>query len=343
MKPSLPLLVAAALGLTGCSIADQAPDNAQEATPSVTIMTHDSFNVPEELVTQFEEESGYSVTTTSPGDAVAVLNQVTLQKDNPTVDAVYGIDNYSAPTLLSEDILVPHGAELGDAQQYAVDSDTDGDLAPIDQGQVCVNMDNDWFDDSDLAPPESLEDLTDPAYKDLFVTTDPTTSSPGLAFLVATIEAQDDWQAYWQDLLDNGAKIASGWSDAYYSDFTATGDGEYPLVLSYSSSPSAEDGSTSSISSTCTEQVEYAGVLDNAGNPDGAKAFIEFMLDADFQQTLPDEMYMYPVRDDVELPEDWEQYAPLSEDPITVDLDEVAQNRDNWLDDWTQLYENTDA
>src|SRR5699024_11716236 len=79
------------------------------------------------------------------------------------------------------------------------------------------------------------------------------------------------------------------------------------------------------------------------GNPDGAKAFIEFMLDADFQQTLPDEMYMYPVRDDVEIPEDWEQYAPLSEDAITVDLDEVAQNRDNWLDDWTQLYENTDA
>src|SRR5699024_2348982 len=119
MKPSLPLLVAAALGLTGCSIADQAPDNAQEATPSVTIMTHHAFNVPEELVTRCEEESGSSVTTTSPGDAVAVLNQVTLQKDCPTVDAVYGIYNYSAPSLLSEEILVPHGAVLGDAQQYA--------------------------------------------------------------------------------------------------------------------------------------------------------------------------------------------------------------------------------
>src|SRR5699024_4840678 len=161
MKPSLPLLVAAALGLTGCSIADQAPDNAQEATPSVTIMTHDSFNVPEELVTPFDEESRYSVTTPSPGDAVAVLNQVTLQKDTPTADAVYGIDKYSAPTLLSEDILVPHGAELGDAQQYAVDSDTDGDLAPIDQGQVCVHMDNDWLVDSDLAPPGSVGDLTE--------------------------------------------------------------------------------------------------------------------------------------------------------------------------------------
>src|SRR5699024_5202008 len=138
---------------------------------------------------------------------------------------------------------------------------------------------------------------TIPRHKDKFDTTDTLTSSPWLAFIVATIETQDDWQGYWQDLLENGAKIASGWSDAYYSDFTAAGDGDYPLVLSYSSSPSAENGSTSAISSTCTEQVEYAAVLDNAENPDGAKAFIEFMLDSDFQQTLPDEMYMYPVRD----------------------------------------------
>src|SRR5699024_3981766 len=121
------------------------------------------------------------------------------------------------------------------------------------QGQVCVNIDNDWFNDSDLTPPESLDDLTDPDYKDLFVTTDPTTSSPGLAFLVATIEAQDDWQGYWQDILENGAKIASGWSDAYYSDFTAAGDGDNHLLLTYSSSPSTENGSTSAISSTCTE------------------------------------------------------------------------------------------
>ncbi|MDN6410655.1 MAG: extracellular solute-binding protein, partial [Yaniella sp.] len=165
MKKSLPLLVASALALTGCSIADQAPDSAEESTPTVTIMTHDSFNVPEELVAAFEEESGYSVSTTSPGDAVAVLNQLILQQDNPTVDAVYGIDSYSTTELLNQNMLTTHDAELGSAEQYTVDSDTEGHLAPIDHGQVCVNIDNEWFDDEGLAPPETLDDLTAPAYE----------------------------------------------------------------------------------------------------------------------------------------------------------------------------------
>src|SRR5699024_6663986 len=123
MKKSLPLLVLAALGLAGCSVADQAQNADDDAAGSVTIMTHDSFNVPEELVTAFEEESGYSVTTTSPGDAGAVLNQLILQKDIPTVDAVYGIDNYSAETLLAEDMLTTHDAELGSAERFALESD----------------------------------------------------------------------------------------------------------------------------------------------------------------------------------------------------------------------------
>src|SRR5699024_8003282 len=234
-------------------------------------------------------------------------------------------------------------AELGSAERFALEADTNGHLAPIDHGQVCVNMDNEWFEAEDLTPPETLEDLTDPAYEGLFVTTDPTTSSPGLAFLVATIAGTDDWQAYWQDLLDNGAKVAGGWSDAYYSDFTSTGDGDYPLVLSYSSSPSAEAGRTSSILGTCTPQIEYAGVLSQAQNPDGAKAFIEFLLSHEFQETLPEEMYMYPVLEEVELPETWSQYADLAEDPLTVDPAEVAEHRDTWLHDWTELYENHNA
>ena len=340
MKKSLPIVVVAALGLAGCSVADQAGNTDDDGAGSVTIMTHDSFNVPEELVAAFEEESGYSVTTTSPGDAGAVLNQLILQKDNPTVDGVYGIDNYSAETLLSEDMLTAHEAELGSAETFALASDTDGHLAPIDHGQVCVNMDNEWFEAEDLTPPETLQDLTDPPYEGLFVTTDPTTSSPGLAFLVATIAGTDDWQTYWQDLLDNGAKIAGGWSDAYYSDFTSAGDGDYPLVLSYSSSPSAEEGRTSSILGTCTEQVEYAGVLAEAANPEGAKAFIEFLLSQDFQETLPEQMYMYPVLDEVQLPETWTQYAELSDNPITADPTEVAENRDTWLNEWTELTEN---
>ena len=131
----------AALGLAGCSVADQATESTGDADSTVTIMTHDSFNVSEELVAEFEAESGYTVTTTSPGDAGAVLNQLILQQDNPTVDAVYGIDNYSADTLLDQDMLTTHDVDLGAADAYTIAADTAGHLAPVDHGQVCVNMD----------------------------------------------------------------------------------------------------------------------------------------------------------------------------------------------------------
>lgn len=341
MKKISATLATAALALTGCSVADQTPQNTDDAAQTVTIMTHDSFSMPEELVTSFEQETGYQLTTTSPGDAGAVLNQIILQQDNPTVDGVYGIDNYAAQTLLNEQLLQPHNIAVDTTQEFTLTPDTEGHLAPIDHGQVCVNMDIEWFEEADIAPPETLQDLTDPTYEGLFVTTDPNVSSPGMAFLIATIADQTDWETYWQDLLENGTKVAGGWSDAYYSDFTATSDGDYPLVLSYSSSPAAEEGRTGSILGTCTEQVEYAGVLADSANPEGAQAFIEFLLTEEFQTALPDEMYMYPVTD-VELPQEWSQHANLSDTPITTDLN-ITEHRNDWLNTWTDLYERHSA
>ncbi|NIH71174.1 thiamine ABC transporter substrate-binding protein [Auritidibacter ignavus] len=332
-----------ALVLSGCSAADQADNNGGDngdENQTVTMMTHDSFSVSEELLAQFEEESGYTVTTTAPGDAGAVVNQLILQQDSPTVDGFFGVENYSAQTLLDENFLQDYSGQLPEsAQNLAVDgSDA---LVPIDHGQVCINADTEWFDDNDLELPETLDDLTDENYKDLLVTSDPNDSSPGLAFLVATrTEFGDDAEQYWEDLFDNGVKVAGGWSDAYYTDFSGSeGEGPYPLVVSYSSSPAAEEGRTTSIDGTCIQQIEYAGVLEDAENPEGAQAFIDFMLSEEFQADIPEQMFMYPVDDSIELPDEWSEYASLTEDPIEPDLQEVADQREDWLNSWTETYE----
>lgn len=177
-----------------------------------------------------------------------------------------------------------------------------------------------------MTPPEGLEDLRAPEYAALTAVIDPATSSPGYAFLVATAtEFGDDWQDYWADLLDGGARVASGWSDAYYSDFSgADGDGPYPLVLSYSSSPAAAPG-TDYLPDTCVRQVEYAGVVEGAANPEGAQAFIDFMLSDAFQSSIPENMYMYPVTDQ-ELPAEWQEVAELSDTPIMVDPQRVDRS-----------------
>jgi thiamine transport system substrate-binding protein len=166
-----------------------------------------------------------------------------------------------------------------------------------------------------------------------------------MAFLLATIGAygEDGWQDYWADLMDNGAKLTEGWSDAYQVDFTqGGGKGDRPIVLSYDSSPAftvADDGTstTSALLDTCFRQVEYAGVLEGAANPDGAEALVDFLLSPDVQAALPESMYVFPVDPSVELPAEWAEFAKQPTDPLTVDPATIAENRDEWLRDWSDV------
>lgn len=332
----------AAAALAGCSAVDQASQNAggPGENGTVTILTHDSFVITPEQIEAFEQESGYTLQTTAPGDAGVVVNQLILAADAPTVDGVYGIESYSTQTLVDAGVLAPY--ESPNLPESAADLTLTDHLTPIDQGQVCVNIDREWFAENGVAEPQTLDDLAEPEYAELLVTTNPATSSPGLAFLVATATEFGDegWQEYWTELLENGTKVASGWSDAYYVDFSgAEGEGEFPLVLSYSSSPAEADGATGVLEATCTPQVEYAGVVEGAANSEGAQAFIDFLLAEEFQQSLPENMYMYPVDAQIALPEAWAEHATLVEDPIEPDLAVVAANRDAWITEWTELFE----
>ncbi|MFT3943909.1 MAG: thiamine ABC transporter substrate-binding protein [Ancrocorticia sp.] len=335
------LLVLSACSNDGAATSADASGKSGEAT-AVNVLVHDSFSVPDELIAQFEEDSGYKVVTTSPGDAGVVVNQLILAKDNPTVDAVYGVENFSAAKAIDEGVFATYTSPNlpESAKQYVLDEA----LTPIDMGDVCVNVDHAWFKENNLAEPVTLDDLAKPEYAKLLVVEDAAASSPGLAFLVGTIGAkgEDGYQAYWKQLFEGGAKVASGWSDAYYTDFSgADGKGDYPLVVSYASSPAETEGATGSLDATCTRQVEYAGVVEGAKNAEGAQAFIDFLLSDPVQEAIPSNMYMYPVNTDIALPAEWEKYAKLTDKPIAIDAAKVSENRDAWIKSWTTLYEET--
>ena len=279
-----------------------------------------------EVLAEFKDETGITVKVQPQGDAGQLTNKLVLTKDSPLADGVYGIDNTFASRAVDEGVLAPYDAKglPASAEQFRLGGRRADQLTPIDYSDVCVNVDDTWFAKKKLAPPRTLDDLTKPAYKDLFVTPGATTSSPGLAFLLATIaaEGEDGWQDYWKKLMANGAKVTSGWTDAYEVDFTAGGgNGDRPIVTSYSSSPPftiPEGGTkptTSALLDTCFRQVEYAGVLKGAENPEGMQKFIDFMLEQDFQAALPDNMYVYPVDSSVELPEAWAAYAQAAPKP----------------------------
>jgi thiamine transport system substrate-binding protein len=336
------------LSLAGCSLAGGESDSESEATAddTVVLVTHGDFHLPKKVVRAFEDESGYQLEVRASGEAGALTTKLVLTADNPTGDVAFGVDNTFASRALDEGVFAEADVELpAGADRYALEGDGADRMFPVDAGEVCVNVDDTWFADHDLDPPTSLEDLTDPAYQDLFVTSSALSSSPGMAFLLSTIaEYGDDWPDYWQRLLDNGALVVNGWSDAYYGEFTQGGEGgTRPIVLSYDSSPAftvpkgVDESTTSALLDTCFQQVEYAGVLEGADNPDGGRALVDFLLSDEVQSELPTSMYVFPVADGVELPPDWARYAERPTAPYEMDPADIAANRDAWLEEWRDL------
>ena len=334
-----------ALALGACSAIEAPADQPEgEGGGTVVLVTHDSFALPEELIAEFEATTGLTLETRAPGDGGALVNQLILTKDAPLGDVVYGIDTSFATRAIDEGVLEPYFSPAAgdDVARYAVDDA--GHLTAIDVGDVCINVDHEWFAEAGIPEPVTLTDLTDPAYRDLLVVTNPATSSPGLAFALATIGAfgEDGWLDYWAALRDNGVKVAAGWSDAYYVDFSGpSSEGDRPLVLSYASSPpyevpeGADVAPTGALLDTCFRQVEYAGVLAGAANPEGARAVIDWLLSPEVQAAIPESMYVFPVDSSVELPEQWARFAPLAPEPFEVEQRAITENRDAWIEAWT--------
>ena len=337
------LLAGTAAGAVGLSLAACGKGKKTDSK-TVTVVTHDSFHVSDDLMKAFTSETGYTLKVATSGDAGALVNKLVLTKDAPLGDAVFGIDNTYATRALDQGVIdtsatvtLPKGAE-----SYVV-ADTPA-LAPIDVGDVCLNIDTGYFSGKGLKPPATFEDLTKPEYKGLLVAINPTNSSPGMAWLLATIGhfGASSFADSWKQLAAGGARIAEDWTAAYETDFSGGGKGTYPIVVSYASSPSftvSDDGASSSTSAlldTAFRQVEYAGVLKGAANPEGGKAFVTWMLSKAVQEDIPGQMYMYPVLPDAALPEALTKFGPLSKSPVKVDPKEITTHREEWLNTWTE-------
>ncbi len=343
-----------AMTLASCSLTSspdkdsgKATDRETTSSPSqaggtVVLASHESFSLPDTLIKQFKEDTGYDLEVRAAGDAGTLATKLSLTANNPIGDAAFGIDNTFASRPLGEDVFAPFTPATTPPAEYALDEGADR-LVPIDAASVCVNVDTAWFKAEKLDPPKTLADLTDPAYKGLFVTPGASTSSPGMAFFLATVaEYGDDWESYWTGLLDNDTLVVDGWEDAYYGDFTAgSKTGKRPIVVSYDSSPAftvkGDATTTAALLDTCFRQVEYAGVLEGAKNPAGAEALIDWMLSDSVQSALPESMYVFPVMESATIPKDWAKFAVRPTAPYEVPSEEIAANREKWLTDWTDV------
>jgi thiamine transport system substrate-binding protein len=316
---------------------------------TIVLQTYDSYAVAKDVLAAFTAQTGFKVKVLRSGDAGALVSTAIQVKDHPVADALFGVDNTFLTRALDEGLFDPYTARGLDGVPKRLQLDSEHRVTPIDSGEVCVNADLAWFGhDGHPVAPTSLADLVKPEYEKLLVVENPATSSPGLAFLLATIAQYGDagWQDYWKSLRANGVRVVEGWDQAYETDFTASGaSGDRPLVVSYGTDPAADvvfsDGKKKTptvgvVPGTCFEQVEFAGVLHGAHNPLGAQALIKFMLTAQYQEGIPLQMYVYPAVRGTKLPTVFTQFAPQPE-AASISADGIGKHRTEWIDEWTQI------
>ncbi|MFF0084302.1 thiamine ABC transporter substrate binding subunit [Streptomyces canus] len=341
------------LGIVTLSACGSSSDDSKSSgSKSVTLVSHDSWAVSKSVLADFEKKSGYQVKVLEDGDAGQAVNKAILTKDNPQGDVFFGVDNTLLSRALDNGLFQSYEAKGADRIKagYRVDGDK---VTPIDTGDICVNYDKAYFTEHKLQPPTSYDDLIKPAYKNLLVTENASTSSPGLGFLLGSAAkyGDDGWEGYWKKLKANGVKVVDGWEQAYNEEFSGSAGGkkakaDRPLVVSYASSPPAEviyadpkptTAPTGVAQGTCFRQIEYAGLLSNAANAKGGKALLDFLLTKEFQQDMPLNMFVYPVVNGAQVPAEFTQYGPQAKDPETMDPAKIADNRDDWVKSWTSL------
>jgi thiamine transport system substrate-binding protein len=321
----------------------------EKQTLSITIMTHDSFSISKDVVSKFEEQNHAKLVILKSGDAGEALNKAILSKNNPLADIFYGVDNTFLSRAIKADIFVSYTPSHLDKVDNTLKLDPENRLVPVDFGDVCLNYDIKWFKENNKKPPAMLEDLIKPEYKGLTVVENPATSSPGLAFLLATISrfGQDGYIDYWQKLKANKVLITNGWKEAYWGKFSAASDGDRPVVVSYASSPSAEvfyskeklDKAPTGIvidNGSAFRQIEFAGILKGASNMKLAKKTMDFILSKEFQENIPLQMFVFPANNSVELPEVFKKHAKITREPAFLDSQLIDTKRDFWLNEWTE-------
>ena len=310
----------------------------------LTLATHDSFELSPGTLEAFTAETGIEVEQVEIGDAGSLVSQAILTRDNPTADVLFGIDNTFLCRGLEADLFVPYRSSALTDVPDELEVDPFDRVTPVSFGDVCVNY---WTDALPGPEPTSLDDLTDPINAGQFVTPNPETSSPGFAFLLATVAAygEDGWEDFWIDLRDNSVEVTAGWTEAYYGDFIA-GGGDRALVTSYASSPPAEvlfadppvdSPPTGVLRDSCFRQIEFAGILNGTTRGAAAARLIDFMLSIPYQEDIPLNMFVYPANEQASLPPEFVEFGQLVADPLEVDPAEIEANRDDWTIRWNDI------
>lgn len=365
------LFILLCASLSGCLSAEQLADiesenacessvQVRESDGTLKILTYDIFQgYSNELIEQFINQTGIEVEIIRTDDAGGILDQMMLTQMAPQADLMLGLDNTYLPTALKNCLLVEHNITPENLTQSSLEF-YDGPLAlPFDEGDVCLNYDEDALQASNISVPTSLWNLTEPEWNGKLAFPSPISSSPGRAFLVATHDyfaeeanaERGNMSSWWKAVADNGAIFTSGWTESYTTYYTG-GYGEYTegyiggayMTVSYCHSPGVEayfaENYTHSTSLTLPKssfhQVEYTGVINGAAEIDAARLFIEYLTSPEVNLNMPEYNSMYSVIEGSDLPETngYRYHSDTVNAASSITEEIIEQNMEQWLLDW---------
>ena len=347
MFKKLPLLITLIFSFAACDVGTPTPAGPR----LLTVMVHDSFAMSDSVLKEFESTDNVTLTVLKSGDAGAMVNTAILNKKAPLADVLYGVDNTLLSRALGEELFERYDSPALGSLPAELKLDADNRALPVDYGDVCLNYDKAYFAERKLTPPASLDDLIQADYKGLTVTEDPATSSPGLAFMLATWAkyGNEGFRTFWSAMRQNEVKVAADWETAYYTDFSASsGRGPRPIVVSYASSPPAEvffanpqpaAAPTAAVTSagSCFRQVEFVGILSGTKNRDLAEKWVDFMLSKAFQEDMPLNMFVYPALPSAALPDVFVKHSAPVESPAILSPQVIAEKREALIKEWTEI------
>ena len=334
---------------SGC-ISDEEPDDGE-----LIIATYDVYALTDEMIQEFENQTGISVTILKLDDAGSILDYLIQHEGTDTVDLAIGLDNTYLKTAIDRGVLTEHQANGLDMISEQALQPYNGPFAvPFDMGHVCLNYDTEYVDGENVTLPTSLWNLTEPQWFGKVAIPSPVTSSPGRAFMLATLDYfnQDiqNFTDWWDTMQERDVIITSGWSEAYethytggYGEWTEGYIGDAHMTVSYCHSPGVESwynenwtkSAALDIPKTSFFQVEYAASV-TGGNINASSLFIEYLLSEEVNSQMPAQNLMYSVLEGQDLPEEngYLYHSITPQESAQISMNQIAENIELWLEEW---------
>jgi thiamine transport system substrate-binding protein len=302
----------------------------------LTVYTYDSFVSewgPGPIIEQkFEDKYNIDLELIAVDSAATLLNKVILEGTNTKADIVLGLDMNLFDSADKSGLFINHSLDnLENDIMLPIKWDSKV-FVPYNYGYFAFVYNNTKL----LNPPKSMDELINSTDARIVIQ-DPRTSTPGLGLLIWMKALYgNDAKNKWVKLNKKVISVTKGWTDAYYNFFMA---GEADIVLSYSTSPAAHImfEENYEISAAIFEEgnyvsIEFAGILKSSNNQKMANNFLRFMISDDFQSVLPSTNIMYPIANNLMLPEAFNTIEVP--DMLQIDPEEINKNKDKWINEW---------